>query len=164
MKAADFLITLALGAAIFNIALPEGMLMSAPLAAQEQQAGNITYVTGGIGDSEAETMRGIAKDYPLEIAFIQKLKEYEEFIASVKVQIQDSHKNVLLDVVTDGPYLFVNMPQGKYLIIAEHNGDTKQQWVRVNIKNIRKSCSGGRFSNRLMKQILKRVHRNEVWG
>ena len=104
MKAADFLITLALGAAIFNIALPEGTLMSAPLAAQEQQAGNITYITGGIGDSEAETMRGIAKDYPLEIAFIQKLKEYEEFIASVKVQIQDLHKNVLLDVVTEDVY------------------------------------------------------------
>jgi hypothetical protein len=138
MKPADFLITLAIGTAIFNIALPEGTLMSAPLAAQEQQTGDVAYITGGIGESEAEMMRGIAKDYPLEIAFVQKLKQHEEFIASVKVQIQDSSKNMVLDVVTDGPYLFANMPQGIYLIIAEHNGDTKQQWVRVNIKKHQK--------------------------
>lgn len=138
MKAADFLVTLAIGAAIFNVALPEGTLMSVPMAAQEQQAGDVTYITGGIGASEAEMMRGIAKNYPLEIAFVQKLKQHEEFIASVKVQIQDLHKNVVLDVVTDGPYLFANLPQGKYLIIAEHNGDTKQQWVRVNIKKHQK--------------------------
>ena len=39
MKAADFLISLALIAAIFNIVLPEGRLMS---ASQEQQAGDVT--------------------------------------------------------------------------------------------------------------------------
>lgn len=138
MKAADFLITLAIGAAIFNIALPEGTLISAPLAAQEQQAGDVAYITGGIGESEAEMMRGVAKNYPLEIAFVQKRKQYEEFIASVKVQIQDSRKNVVLDITTDGPYLFANLPQGRYLIIAEYNGDTKQQWVRVSIKKHQK--------------------------
>ncbi len=138
MKPADFLITLALGAAIFNIALPESTLISAPLAAQEQQAGDVAYITGGIGESEAEMMRGVAKNYALEIAFVEKSKQYEQFIAGVKVQIQDSHKNVLLDVDTEGPYLFANLPQGRYLIIAEYNGNTKQRWVRVNIKKHQK--------------------------
>lgn len=138
MKAADFLIILAIGAAIFDIALPEGTLMSAPMAAQEQQAGDVAYITGGIGESEAEMMRGIAKDYPLEIVFVQKRKQYEEFIADVKVQIQDSHKKVVLDTTSDGPYLFANLPSGRYMVIAEHNGSTKQQAVRVNAKKHQK--------------------------
>lgn len=99
-----------------------------------ETVGNVTYVSGGIGDSEAEMMRGVAKDYPLVMAFVQKLKQQEEFLADIKLQIQDIHKYMVLDVVTEGPYLFAKLPKGKYLITAEHNGDVKQQWVRVDGK------------------------------
>lgn len=35
--------------------------------------GSVTYLTGGIGDPEAESIRAIAKNYPLEVVFVQKL-------------------------------------------------------------------------------------------
>lgn len=107
-------------------------------APKTETVGNVTYVSGGIGDSEAEMMRGIAKDYPLEMAFVQKLKQQEEFLANVKLQIQDIHNNTVLDAVTEGPYLFAKLPKGKYLITAEHNGDVKRQWVRVDGKKHQK--------------------------
>lgn len=100
--------------------------------------GDITYITGGIGESEADMMRGVAKDYPLEMVFVQKLKQQEEFLANVNVKIQDIHKSVLLDVITEGPYLFAKLPQGKYMVVAEHNGDVKRQWVRVGNKKHQK--------------------------
>ncbi|MDI1361788.1 hypothetical protein [Methylotenera sp.] len=94
--------------------------------------GEITYATGGIGLCEANLMREMAKDYPLDLVFIQKLSNHEEFLADVKVQIEDRRRHLLLDVVTEGPYLFLKLPTGKYLIIAESNGVMKQQWVSVS--------------------------------
>jgi hypothetical protein len=107
-------------------------------ALKPEIVGDITYVSGGIGESEAEMMRGVAKDYPLEMVFVQKLKQQEEFLANVKVKIQDIRKSGLLDVATEGPYLFVKLPPGKYLVTAEHNGNVKQQWVRVGSKKHQK--------------------------
>ncbi|MGB7816322.1 MAG: carboxypeptidase-like regulatory domain-containing protein [Methylotenera sp.] len=133
MKAADYLITLALAATVLNIALPVGTLMSAPMRMQEQLVGNVIYITGGVGRSEAAVMRNFAKDYLLEVSFIQKQPgQREEFLADVKVQILDEQQNVVLDVTTDGPFLLANLPQGNYLVTAEHHGEAKQQKVNVD--------------------------------
>ncbi|MDP1765752.1 MAG: hypothetical protein Q8K83_02505 [Methylotenera sp.] len=130
---------------IINLVMAVTMVLLLPTSVLAEEAmpdtemvGNITYVSGGIGESEAEMMKGVAKDYPLEIAFVQKLKQKEEFLADVKVQLQDAHGNIVLDVVSDGPYLFANLPQGKYLVIAEHNGDSKRQWVHIQSKKHKK--------------------------
>jgi len=101
-------------------------------------AGNVTYLSGGVGDSEAESIRAIAKDYPLEVVFVQKLNKQEEFLAQVNVQIKDHHHNMMLDITTEGPFLLAKLPQGKYLVVAEHNGVVKQQWVRVGSKKHQK--------------------------
>jgi len=103
-----------------------------------ETAGDITYINGGVGICEAQRMQSLANDYPLNVVFIQKLGEREEFLAGVKVQILDRYLHLLLDVVTEGPYLFMALPQGKYLIVAEYNGDAKQQWVSIKSKNDKK--------------------------
>ena len=89
--------------------------------------GSVTYLTGGIGDSEAESIRAIAKNYLLEVVFVQKFEQKEEFLAEVKVKIQDRNQNLILDITTEGPYLLANLPKGHYQIIAEYNGNVKQQ-------------------------------------
>ena len=47
-------------------------------------------------------------------------------------------KNTVLDVTTEGPFLLVNLPNGKYVITAEFNSDTKQQKVNVGAKKHQK--------------------------
>ncbi len=135
MKATDFLITLALGVTILGIALPVGSVNYAPMPIQEQRVGDVTYISGGVGRSEAAVMRGLAKDYSLEVSFTQKQSgQREEFLADVKVQILDEQQNnTLLDITTEGPFLLVDLPQGNYLVIAEHHGEVKQQKVSVDI-------------------------------
>ena len=120
---------------LYSFALPIGALRAESIP---MQAGEVSYVTGGIGRSEAESMREAANDYALEIVFVQKLKQQEEFISDVKVQIQDTQKNTVLDVVTEGPFLLVNLPNGKYVITAEFNSDTKQQKVNVGARKHQK--------------------------
>jgi hypothetical protein len=69
---------------------------------------------------------------------VQKLNKQEEFLAQVKVQIKDHHHNMMLDITTEGPFLLAKLPQGKYLVVAEHNGVVKQQWVSVGSKKHQK--------------------------
>ena len=138
MKTADIMVSLALAVAVFGVVLPIDALSADQMPMHNMHAGDVSYLTGGIGSSEAESMREAAKDYALEIVFVQKLKEQEEFISDVKVQIQDTQKNMVLDVITEGPFLLVNLPNGKYVITAEFNSDTKQQKVNVGAKNHQK--------------------------
>ena len=123
---------------LYSLALPIHALSAEPMPMHDMHAGDVSYLTGGIGSSEAERMREAAKDYTLEIVFVQKLKQLEEFISDVKVKIQDAQKNIVLDVTTEGPFLLVNLPNGKYIITAEFNSDTKQQKVNVGAKKHQK--------------------------
>lgn len=135
MKITDFMMIASMAALGFVSPLiafaetPEAMsTLEAPAPIT---VGNVTYLSGGIGDSEAESIRAIAKNYPLEVVFVQKLNQQEEFLAEVKVKIKDHHHNLILDITTEGPYLLANLPQGHYQIIAEHNGIVKQQWLML---------------------------------
>lgn len=120
-----------------------GLLLPVAVFANEamptaETVGEVTFVSGGIGKLEAKAMRDSAKDYALEIVFVQKFKQHEEFIADVTVEIEDTQKNIVLTTVAEGPYLFVNLPQGKYVVNAEFNGVSKHQYVRVNTKKHQK--------------------------
>jgi hypothetical protein len=136
MKVIGFITTLAI--AVFGLLPTSALSSTSELESKLETVGNITYISGGVGKSAAEAMRSVAKDYALEVVFVQKQGQIEEFLAEVNVQIQDAQKNVVLDVVTDGPYLLANLPQGRYLVIAEYEGSVKRQWVRIGIKQHKK--------------------------
>jgi hypothetical protein len=139
MKTAKILIAFALGVTVLGIALPAGSVSYVPLPIQEQQVGNVTYISGGVGEAEAAVMRNMAKDYLLEVSFMHKQPgQREEMLADIGVQIVDEQNNKLLDIRTDGPYLLANMPEGNYLIIADHEGDIKQQKISIDIKKHKK--------------------------
>jgi hypothetical protein len=104
----------------------------------QQPEPEVTFISGGIGESELEMMQGRAKDFSLEFVFVQKLKQKEEFLANVNLKIQDAHQNIVVDTVTDGPYLFVNLPKGKYAVTAEYGGEIKRQKVYVSTKKHQK--------------------------
>jgi len=64
--------------------------------------------------------------------FVEKSGALEEYLSEVKLQIQDSSKNSVLDIDTQGPYFLANLPQGKYLVSAEYNGEVKTQLVTIS--------------------------------
>ena len=61
---------------------------ASPAAAQET-AGNVSYISGGVGEDEAAAMKSAAAGYPLELQFVQKATPRDEFLADVKVRITD---------------------------------------------------------------------------
>lgn len=120
--------------------LPESMPLIKPEATSQKISpakhviGEISYISGGIGKDEAAEMRAMAKDYPLEVVCVQKAEDKENYIADVKVYLTDAKGKVVLDIVTNGPILLVDLPKGMYTIIAQYNDIIKTDQLRVDPK------------------------------
>jgi hypothetical protein len=139
MKTMTILFVLA--TAMLTMAFPVNSLSAnaTPLPLEEQMVGDVTYVTGGVGDTEAAAMKHLAKEYSLEVTFTQKQAgQPEEFLSDVRVKIQDAQQQIVLDITTDGPFLLANLPLGNYLVIAEYNGAIRQKKVSLKADKHRK--------------------------
>lgn len=101
-----------------------------PPILKPQTQNDVTFVSGGIGESERNAIQAVKGDYNLTMLFA--LKGSGEFIADINVRISDAKGNALVETVTDGPYLFVKLMPGDYTVSAEKNGHVMQQKAVVN--------------------------------
>jgi len=92
-------------------------------------AGEIDYVSGGVGASEQEALAQVKHDYNLRLLFA--VSGSGSFLASVPVTIADGRGQVLLEAVSAGPYFYARVPAGRYQVTAERRGRVKTQSVRV---------------------------------
>jgi len=103
-----------------------------------QKAGEVTYIIGGIGQTEADAIKHAAKYYPLELEFLLKAKPKAEYLSNVQVRIKDAHDRMVLNVNADGPYLLAKMPAGKYTISAERNGKVEHRQIEISATDHRR--------------------------
>ncbi len=99
----------------------------------------VCYISGGISSDEIEQFKSHAKEYLLEIVFVQKADPQdsdrpEEYLAEVQLQIKDSKGNVVVDTMTEGPFFLADLPLGKYQITADHDGVIKKNVVKISAK------------------------------
>jgi hypothetical protein len=104
-----------------------------PLPA-EKQSGNVPYVTGGVPDEQVAAFRQARPSYPLGIEIYQKAGAKSEFTSAVNVQVIDKEGNVVLDVPTEGPYLWAKVPPGSYRVDATLNDKKVSRSVNVPAK------------------------------
>ena len=93
--------------------------------------GNITYVSGGVGDDEEGEMQATAKDYNLRLQFATKSGAY---LAAVRVSVVDDKGKTVLDTVSDGPCLFAKLPDGAYNLSAVNKGESQKRAVSISGK------------------------------
>lgn len=93
--------------------------------------GSVRYVSGGVGEASASAFKQAASRYPLELLFAQKASPNDVYLAGVKVTVRDRAGKVVLDAVSDGPYLLATMPAGRYRIDADYEGIAKSQTVEI---------------------------------
>ena len=97
----------------------------------ETRQGNVSFVSGGIGQSEAMTFQNNAKHYPLELEFVMKDDPTNAFLANVNVVIRDNAGKAVLRTVSQGPFLLATLPQGKYWITANLDGIIQREAIHV---------------------------------
>jgi exopolysaccharide biosynthesis predicted pyruvyltransferase EpsI len=83
----------------------------------------VRYLTGGIGSSEREVMEDWGANYDLKLIFAESSGH---FLSDVKVVIQDRAAREILSVLTNGPWLYVELSPGTYRVRANFEGVTRE--------------------------------------
>lgn len=95
------------------------------------QQGNISYVSGGIGEEESEALQSIQHNYNLRVMNADK---FGHFSGDIHIEISDLRHNVLLETV-GGPLFYVNLPKGRYIVKGFSKAQSKKQKVTIVGKN-----------------------------
>jgi len=91
-------------------------------------------MSGGIGKDQADAMRAIASRYNARLIMAEARKPSAAFLAAVPVTISDSKGRVILRIQTDGPFLFLHLPPGRYSVRAEVAGQVLSKSLQVKSK------------------------------
>jgi len=112
------------GSAQLALAMPESLL-------RVQHAGDITYLSGGVGSDQSAAMKDEMHNYPLVLEFAGKTNAGNDYLADIPVQISDAHGIVLLDANARGPFMLVSLPDGRYTVTARYKGMQQRRVVNV---------------------------------
>lgn len=85
-------------------------------------------LSGAVGAEERDAMMQAYRDYNLHLAFALA---NGDFVADVRVWIHDPKGRLVWLGLADGPLLFVKLPEGRYRITAELEGDKIGREVTV---------------------------------
>ncbi len=86
----------------------------------------IPFITGGVAE-DLEHMKKVAKTYPLRMVF----SEDGAYVTDVTVGIYDSAGILSFYNKLSGPYLYVNLPDGDYSIVAIYEGVKRSQKITI---------------------------------
>jgi hypothetical protein len=83
-----------------------------------QHSGNISYLSGGVGEEEIQAIKAAAAQYTLQMTFFSRIDGRDSYNAPDEVTILKADGAPVLDLKPDGPFLLVDLPPGKYRITA----------------------------------------------
>ena len=132
MNTARFALALALACALSVSSV--SWAASAAALPTEQHKGALKWMSGGIGKDQADAMRAIAPRYNVRLIMAQARKPSAAFLAAVPVTITDAKGRVLLNIKTDGPFLFLQLPPGRYSVKGEVAGQVLSRPFSVKSK------------------------------
>ena len=90
--------------------------------------GQITYITGGIGDDEEDAMKAAAHDYDL---LISNAESNGEFTAGADLLIRDANGRAVLQAHDAGPLFYAQLPPGAYVVDATYDGIERVRDVTI---------------------------------
>ncbi|CAG9185614.1 carboxypeptidase-like regulatory domain-containing protein [Cupriavidus pinatubonensis] len=83
-----------------------------------RQADGIEYLSGGIGSDEASVMRGLAPQFKVRLRFLDSADG--SALSDVSVTLFNAQRDIVLQVVSEGPYLYLNPPPGPYRVLVRY--------------------------------------------
>ncbi|MHC8346452.1 carboxypeptidase regulatory-like domain-containing protein [Pseudomonas sp. RT6P73] len=101
---------------------------SSGVQVQRQEQNGITYVSGGIGEDEAKAIQQTT-GYNLHMTF--SVGPENKYIPDVDVVIQKAPGQTVLTLSQAGPLVYVQLPPGRYTVVATRNGEAKHDTTDV---------------------------------
>ena len=82
----------------------------------------ITYFNGGIGKDESTAMKADARNHSLAMEFIERRGSANEYSAGQSVHIENAEGVTVLAIMSEGPFVNVDLPKGQFKITATAYG------------------------------------------
>ncbi|BCQ28944.1 hypothetical protein NK8_71340 (plasmid) [Caballeronia sp. NK8] len=101
--------------------------LSQPLPEPVSRDGML-FVTGGVGIDEAKAFQAAAPRYSLRLTFATPSGSY---LSDVDVTVATDAGRPMLHARTDGPFLFIMLPAGRYRIVVNRGGADVNRLVTV---------------------------------
>lgn len=92
-----------------------------------QKAGDITYITGGIGRAETDALKAAQADYNL---LLTSSNTEGYFVGDTALKILDSKGKNLVTALA-GPLFYAKLPAGIYTLEATRAGEVKKQRITI---------------------------------
>jgi putative Ca2+/H+ antiporter (TMEM165/GDT1 family) len=129
------------GATLLALAVTTSLALalgsSAASARSEEVAtapSGVTFVSGGISTDAVDRLRAMQNDFNLKMVFATNNGEY---LSDVKVEVVDRSNRVVLDTLTEGPWLLAKLPPGDYQVIASYRRATERRAVAVQTATLK---------------------------
>jgi hypothetical protein len=129
---------IAISVLLFPIALNATNLTSVDstgVQVQPMQQNGITYLSGGIGEDEARAIEQ-AQGYNLHMTFA--IGPENKYVPDVDVTVQKVSEEIVLTLGDAGPLVYVQLPPGKYNVVATRNGEARRDTAEVGSGAARK--------------------------
>ncbi|RON17558.1 hypothetical protein BK660_23180 [Pseudomonas brassicacearum] len=94
---------------------------------QRQEQNGISYLSGGVGEDEAKAIQQTT-GYNLHMTF--SVGPQDEYIPDVQLLVQNA-KGPVLTLSQAGPLVYVQLPAGKYTVVATRNGEEKRDTTDI---------------------------------
>ena len=101
---------------------------SSGVQVQRQEQNGITYLSGGIGEDESKAIQQTT-GYNLHMTFSVGVDN--KYIPDVDVVIQKAQGQTVLMLSQAGPLVYVQLPPGKYTVVATRNGEERRDTAEI---------------------------------
>jgi len=131
MKHAHALILALVCLSMFPAALQAASLEpvdSSGVQVQRQDQNGVAYLSGGIGEDEAKAIQQ-ATGYNLHMTF--SIGVENKYVPDVDVVIHNAQGQTVLTLTQAGPLVYVQLPPGKYTVVATRMGAQRRDTTDV---------------------------------
>jgi hypothetical protein len=97
----------------------------------EQRVGDVSFVTGGVGDEQATAFKQAMPGYALAIEILRMSSGRGEYTSGAQVTVTTRSGNPVLSTRAEGPFVLVRVPPGDYQVQATLGGRTQTKDVSV---------------------------------
>jgi hypothetical protein len=104
---------------------------------QIQQQGDVSYVSGGVGQDESKALQHAQSQWPLSLRFTGP---GSDFLADIHVRVVDAHSKEVLSATSRGPYMLVKMRPGRYTVHAQYKDHDQSKTVTIPAKGTAKAA------------------------
>ncbi|WP_144630080.1 carboxypeptidase regulatory-like domain-containing protein [Bordetella genomosp. 13] len=99
---------------------------------QVHRQGEISYVSGGVGQEESTWFKSVSGDYNLRLQFA--LSDGGAYVSDVEVRVKGASGQEVLSAKSDGPIFYAKLPEGSYDVTVTYGGKPQSRKMDVGAK------------------------------